>query len=85
MICSLNIISSIEEINYKKILTYDDKYSYNGIEHLERIIRPKINKKLEDLIINNSRKIYNKLGCDLLVRVDYLYDNISNILSLVHL
>ena len=74
------IISSIEEINYKKILTYDDKYSNNGLDNLERIISPKINKKLIDLIINNSKKIYSKLGCDLLVRIDYIFDNINNTL-----
>lgn len=74
------IISSIEEINYKKILTYDDKYANNGLENLTRIINPSINQKLENMIINNSKKIYNLLKCDFLVRIDYLYDEDNNVL-----
>jgi len=74
------IISSIEEINYKKILSYNDKYSNNGLENLKRIIGPAINKRLENMIINNSKKIYEQLKCDFLVRIDYLYDNDQNIL-----
>lgn len=73
-------ISSIEEINYKKILSYDDKYANNGLENLKRIINPNISKKLENIIVSNSKKIYDKLNCDLLVRIDYLYDNINKVL-----
>lgn len=72
------IISSIEEINYKKVLTYNDKYSNNGIENLKRDIAPCIGEKLENQIINNSKKIYDILRCDFLVRVDFLYDEESS-------
>ena len=74
------VYSSIEEINYKKILSYEDKYSNNGLENLKRIISPNLSKKLENLIISNSKKIYDKLNCDFLVRIDYLYDNLNNVL-----
>lgn len=74
------IISSIEEINYKKVLSYNDKYSNNGLENLNRIINPNINNNLKEEIINNSKYIYNKLKCDFLVRIDYLFDEESNTL-----
>ena len=67
------ILSSIEEINYKKILTYDDKYS-ESLENLKRVINPSINDELKEKIIENSKYIYNKIKCDFLVRVDYLYN-----------
>lgn len=72
------LISSIEEINYKNILTYTDKYANNGLENLKRIINPDIEEKLKNKIINYSKKIYSALRCDSLVRIDYLYDNKEN-------
>lgn len=73
-------ISSIEEINYKKILSYDDKYSNNGLENLKREINPDIGDKLKEQIISNSKKIYDILRCDFLVRIDYLYDESNSTL-----
>ena len=73
------ITSSIEEINYKKVLSYNDKYK-NSLENLNREINPKISDELKELIINNSKYIYNKLKCDFLVRIDYLYNEDENTL-----
>ena len=41
---------------------------------------PKISDELKELIINNSKYIYNKLKCDFLVRIDYLYNEDENTL-----
>lgn len=69
------IISSIEEINYKNILSYNDKYANKGLENLKRVISPNIDNKLKNKIINYSKKLYSLLKCDSVVRIDYLYDN----------
>ncbi len=68
------IISSVEEINYQKVLSYNDKYANDGLENLRRIINPLIGEKLKNEIINYSKKIYEQLECEFLVRIDYLYD-----------
>lgn len=76
------IFSEIEKVSESKVLTYKDKYvnDSKSLSGLQKELPAKIDKSLKELIIKTSKQIYNDLNMSLVVRIDFLYDNINDIL-----
>lgn len=70
------VLSAIENpISKHEFLTFKDKYMNNSKgKGSDRIIPAKISKKLEQQINEYTQKIYNSLGMNGVVRIDYIYD-----------
>ena len=66
------ILSQIEQpINKSDILSFEDKYIS---EDKTRIIPAEISKEKQDLIYGYTKRIYEHLNLNGVVRIDYLYD-----------
>lgn len=77
------ITSAIEEIiNENNILTFKDKYLRNKKQNTSRLIPSPIEKTLEDKIKLETKKIYEFLELDGVVRMDYIYDLNAEVLYL---
>lgn len=72
---SINL-SLIEEVSGGNILSYNDKYLDNSSKS-QRIIPANISNSLKREIEYNAKKIYYALGCNNLVRLDFIYDEDS--------
>lgn len=74
-------LSSVEMVSSKHdYLTFDDKYCEGGLKDLNkesRVVPALIDEDLKKEISNFTKTIYKKLMFNGVVRVDYLYDNIS--------
>lgn len=70
------ICSSIGEIKTNSFYDYESKY----INDTEVIINPYIKKEVKFKIYDYARKIFKILECSNLARVDFLYDEINDIL-----
>lgn len=69
------ILSAIESPTLKsQILSFDDKYKGAKGKGKDREIPAKIGRELEEKINNMTRKIYQSLGMNGVVRIDYIYD-----------
>lgn len=71
--------SVIEEVSMSDdFLTFENKYLNNGsskgMENTTRIIPAKLEKAIEDKVIEFGTKAYKFLGCKGLVRIDFLID-----------
>lgn len=77
-------VSELEELvkNPDNLVTFDDKYvsdgQSEGMASAKRIIPANLDAKTADLIRDYSRRIYNALDCDGLVRIDYMIDTVEN-------
>ncbi len=78
------MLSAIENpIKNSSILSFDEKYmNSNKGKRKDRIIPAKITKKLKDTIDTYTKKIYEKLDLNGVVRIDYIYDVDKKILYL---
>lgn len=66
------ILSQIEQpINKSDILSFEDKYISTD---KTRIIPAEISEEKQNMIYDYTRKIYQHLGLNGVVRIDYLYD-----------
>lgn len=66
------VLSEIEKVGgAKDLLSFDDKYCGSNSK---REIPAKISKKLEDKIYEFSTRIYQALGLQGVIRIDYMYD-----------
>ncbi len=74
-------LSSVEMVSSKNdYLTFNDKYCDGGLKDLSkesRVVPALIDEDLKKEISNFTKIIYKKLMFNGVVRVDYLYDNIS--------
>ena len=70
------VLSEIEQpITKSKFLTFEEKYNAKSKgKGTDRIIPAKISKKLETQISNYTKQIYEKLGMNGVVRIDYIFD-----------
>ncbi len=70
------VTSLIEQpISKSDFLTFDEKYRHNNkSKSKDRIIPARINNRLEEEITENTKKIYNRLNLNGVVRIDYIYD-----------
>jgi len=73
------ILSEIEEILSKSVLSYEQKYLD---EECQKIIPAKIKKALQKDIEYNAKKIYYALNCKNVVRLDFIYDEDEKVLYL---
>lgn len=64
-------LSLIEEVEGGEILSYDDKYIK---KESKRIIPAEISNSLKKEIEYNAKKIYYALGCNGIVRLDFIFD-----------
>ena len=70
------LLSQIEQpVNKSDILSFEDKYITS---EQTRIIPAEIPKEREDLIYEYSKKIYQHLNLNGVVRIDYLYSKENN-------
>ncbi len=75
------ILSAIEEpLTKHEFLTFDDKYKHGKTKGNDRIIPANISPDLENEIIESTTYIYKKLNLNGVVRIDYIYDQDSNLL-----
>lgn len=66
------ILSEIEQpINKNEILSFEDKYLNT---EKSRILPAQIDENIQQIIYSYTKKIYNYLGLNGVVRVDYLFD-----------
>lgn len=77
-------ISSIEEIkSNSEFLTFDEKYISKEIKTNDekcRIIPANINKELEKQIKEKTKDIYQILDMNGVIRIDYIYDILKDVL-----
>ena len=74
------ILSQIEQpINKSEILSFEDKYLQ--VEKT-RILPAEISADLQQTIYSHTKKIYEYLGLNGVVRVDYLFDTKNNVVYL---
>ena len=74
------ILSQIEQpINKSEILSFEDKYI--SVDKT-RIIPADISKEKQDLIYDYTKRIYQHLDLNGVVRIDYLYDQNNDIIYL---
>lgn len=74
------ILSQIEQpINKNEILSFEDKYLQ--VEKT-RILPAEISEDLQQTIYSYTKKIYEYLGLNGVVRVDYLFDTKNNVVYL---
>ena len=76
------VLSAIEHpISKHEFLTFEDKYkTQNKTKGKDREIPASISPELEEQIINHTSKIYEKLGMNGVVRIDYILDKATNTL-----
>ncbi|MBQ9795456.1 MAG: hypothetical protein IJW36_00645 [Clostridia bacterium] len=76
------MLSAIEHpISKHDFLTFEDKYKTKSkAKGSDREIPAKISPELEEQIINYTSKIYEKLGMNGVVRIDYIFDKTTNTL-----
>lgn len=76
------VLSAIEHpISKHDFLTFEDKYKTKSkTKGSDREIPAKISAELEEIIINYTSKIYERLGMNGVVRIDYIYDKSTNTL-----
>lgn len=71
------LLSQIEQpMNKSDILSFEDKYINSGEQ--TRVIPANISDDLKEEIYNYSKKIYQHLSLNGVVRIDYLYDKAQN-------
>ena len=74
------ILSQIEQpVNKSDILSFEDKYI--SVDKT-RIIPAQISKEKQDLIYDYTKRIYEHLNLNGVVRIDYLYDQNNNTIYL---
>ena len=74
-------VSNIEEVlTTNEILTFEDKYlnDIKDTENKQRVIPAKIDTSLEENIKELTKKIYQILNHQGIIRIDYLYDTNKN-------
>lgn len=75
------ITSQIEEVfKSETILSYTDKYgqsSIKGMEAAKRMIPAAIEEELAEKIIQMGKKVFQAFACNGIVRIDFLYDNLT--------
>ena len=71
--------SMIEEVKGENILSYDDKYIS---KKQTRICPANIKNSLRNKIEYNAKKIYYGLNFNSIIRIDFIYDDESNLLYL---
>lgn len=68
-------------VNHDSFLDFRDKYLVNrgskGMASLSRVLPAPIDDELKDEIQNLSKSIFRMLDCKGVVRIDYMYDRIS--------
>ncbi len=70
-----NKICGIMEIKFnEELYDYNNKY----INIAEHIISPKLPKKIENELIENSLKVHSSLNCNCISRVDFRYSEKTN-------
>ena len=76
------VLSAIEHpISKHEFLTFEDKYKTKSkAKGSDRDIPARISPELEEQIINYTSKIYEKLGMNGVVRIDYILDKKTNTL-----
>ena len=76
------VLSAIEHpISKHEFLTFEDKYKTKSkTKGSDREIPAKISPELEEQIINYTSKIYEKLGVNGVVRIDYIFDKATSTL-----
>lgn len=73
-----DLVSEIEEVEVKSdIFTFKDKYQTHESKHILPAI---IDKNLQNLIIETTKKTSQSLRNESIARIDFLYDNQKNIL-----
>lgn len=73
------VIGALEEVNKSDlILSYEDKYVKSNENKDKKIIPAKIDKTLENDIIDLAKKSYYLLNNSSLVRIDFIVDNDTN-------
>lgn len=74
------VLSAIEQpLTKSEFLTFEDKYAMpSKTKGKDRILPAEISPELENLIINYTSEIYNKLNMNGIVRIDYIFDEKSN-------
>ena len=74
------VLSAIEHpISKHEFLTFEDKYqSKSKTKGRDREIPANISHELEEKIINYTSKIYERLGMNGVVRIDYMFDKATN-------
>lgn len=74
--------SSIEKVSVNKVLSYEDKYlnQSKSMKDLKKELPAKISDELERKIIEYTKEIYRNVNCKYIVRFDYIYDNVNDIL-----
>ena len=77
-------LSEIEKVSTNAPLSYNDKYSNHSksMKGQKKELPAKINETLKEQLIDFTTKAYKNLRCKYIVRFDYLYDSINNILFL---
>ena len=66
----INVLPITEIITNQEFFDYDAKYLWNSKE----VTPAKILDDLKDLIEKTSVKVYERLNCNWIVRIDYIYD-----------
>lgn len=76
------VLSAIEHpISKHEFLTFEDKYkTQNKTKGKDREIPANISAEIEEQIINYTSKIYERLGMNGVVRIDYIFDKATNTL-----
>ncbi len=76
------VLSAIEHpISKHDFLTFEDKYKTKSkTKGSDREIPANISPELEEQIINYTSKIYERLGMNGVVRIDYIFDKATNTL-----
>lgn len=71
-------------LNIGEILNNNEFYDYNSkyIKETKTTTNPKISKELRKKIKSISKKVFTELDCKVLTRIDFLYDEINDILYL---
>ena len=70
-----NKICGIMEIKFsEELYDYNNKY----VDIAEHIINPKLPKKIEKELIENSLKVHSSLNCNCISRIDFRYDEKKN-------
>jgi hypothetical protein len=69
------MVSDIEEIKIKnEIFKFTDKYENGLKDETNHIIPAKINKKMQEKMLETVKEIYKKFELSGVVRIDFLYD-----------
>ncbi len=76
------VLSAIEHpISKHEFLTFEDKYQAKSkTKGSDREIPANVSPELEEQVINHTSKIYERLGMNGVVRIDYILDKASNTL-----